>query len=132
MFSQCKSLSILPDISKWDTSQVSDMSYAFYKCYSISFLPDISNWNINKVTNINHFFSDCYSLSYLPDISKGKFSNEISISFIFNNCISILLLPENNFDINIRSIYQNPTTHLEYSENINNKNIVPFEKNIKI
>ena len=32
MFSGCKSLSSLPDISKWNTSNVTDMSYMFYGC----------------------------------------------------------------------------------------------------
>ena len=32
MFSNCKSLSSLPDISKWNTNNVNDMSYMFYNC----------------------------------------------------------------------------------------------------
>ena len=30
MFSECKSLSSLPDISKWNTNNVTNMSYMFY------------------------------------------------------------------------------------------------------
>ena len=32
MFSNCKTLSSLPDISKWDTSKVTDMSDMFFGC----------------------------------------------------------------------------------------------------
>ena len=32
MFDGCKSLSSLPDISKWNTSNVTNMSDMFYKC----------------------------------------------------------------------------------------------------
>ena len=32
MFSYCNKLSSLPDISKWDTSKVTDMSYMFWNC----------------------------------------------------------------------------------------------------
>ena len=38
----CKSLISLPDISKWNTKDVTDMSYMFYNCSSLSSLPDIS------------------------------------------------------------------------------------------
>ena len=42
MFSNCPSLSTLPDISKWDTKNVKDMSYLFSLCSSLENLPDIS------------------------------------------------------------------------------------------
>ena len=32
MFYGCSSLSSLPDISKWNTSNVEDMYYMFHKC----------------------------------------------------------------------------------------------------
>jgi len=31
----------LPDISKWNTNKVTDMSYIFNKCSKLSSLPDI-------------------------------------------------------------------------------------------
>ena len=42
MFYECSSLKLLPDISKWNTNNVTDMSYLFYKCSSLQSLPDIS------------------------------------------------------------------------------------------
>ena len=41
----CKSLLSLPDISKWDTQNVTNMSYMFKDCYSLSSLSDISKWD---------------------------------------------------------------------------------------
>ena len=32
MFSDCAELSLLPDISKWNTSNVNDMRGMFYNC----------------------------------------------------------------------------------------------------
>ena len=32
------------------------MSYIFYKCESLSSLPDISKWNTNNVTNMLDMF----------------------------------------------------------------------------
>ena len=52
LFDGCYSLKSLPDISKFDTKNVTDMSYMFNDCSSLIELPNISLWNIKKVTNI--------------------------------------------------------------------------------
>ena len=48
MFYKCETLSLLPDISKWDTSNVTDMSYMFNYCETLSSLPDISKWDTSN------------------------------------------------------------------------------------
>ena len=76
------------------------MSYMFYECSSLSFLPNISNWNTNNVTNMNCIFSGCSSLSSLPDISKWNTNNvthlmdalHYYICLIFQNGMPIKLL----------------------------------------
>ena len=40
----------------------------FTECKSLESLPDISNWNTKKVTDMNQLFTDCFSLKSLPDI----------------------------------------------------------------
>jgi surface protein len=42
------------DISKWDVSNVTDMSYMFYG--ADSFKQDISSWNVSKVTDMSYMF----------------------------------------------------------------------------
>ena len=49
-------LSSLPDISKWNTSNVIDISSMFSRCEKLSLLPDISKWNTGNVTNMNSMF----------------------------------------------------------------------------
>ena len=49
------------------------MSDIFYGCSSLTKLPDISKWNTNNVTDISGIFSKCSSLIKLPDILKMKF-----------------------------------------------------------
>ena len=46
MFYSCTSLKELPDISKWDTKNVTNMSDMFFGCKSLKELPDISKWDI--------------------------------------------------------------------------------------
>ena len=42
----------LPDISKWNTSNITDMNSMFSKCNNLSYLSDISKWNIKKMSKI--------------------------------------------------------------------------------
>ena len=46
------------------------MSDMFSGCPSLLSLPDISKWNTNNVTNMYSMFNGCFSLSSIPDISK--------------------------------------------------------------
>ena len=62
MFSGCKSLNSLPDITKWNTINIKNISFMFSWCISLNSLPDISNWNTNNVTNMSSMFSGCNSL----------------------------------------------------------------------
>ena len=49
----CDKLISLPDISKWDTQNVKDMSYMFSDCKSLISLPDISKWDTQNVINMS-------------------------------------------------------------------------------
>ena len=56
LFNGCLSLVSLPNISKWDTSNVTYMGYIFSRCCSLSYLDDISNWNTSKVRYMDGMF----------------------------------------------------------------------------
>ena len=72
MFFVCNNL---PDISKWNTSNVTDMSYMFYECKDLT---DISKWNTSNVINIKGTFG---GFTNLPDISKWDTSKINNFSF---------------------------------------------------
>jgi len=46
MFYGCESLISMPILSKWNTSNVNNMSYMFYGCKLLISLPNIFNWII--------------------------------------------------------------------------------------
>ena len=94
MFRGCSLLSSLPDISKWNTANVTNMSGMFWGCISLSSLPDISKWNTSNVNDISYMFYECESLSSLPDISKWDTSNITDMSGVFRECISLSSLPD--------------------------------------
>ena len=54
MFNGCNNLISLDilDLSKWDTSNVTELSCIFSCCSSLSTLPDISRWNVSNVKNM--------------------------------------------------------------------------------
>ena len=82
LFFKCKALKEIPDISKWNTANVFDISYLFYGCSSLISLPDISKWNTNNIIILNCLFFNCSSLISLPDISKWNLFNSNLLDYI--------------------------------------------------
>ena len=73
MFYGCNSLIYLSDMSKWNTENITDMSYMFCDCKSLLCFLNISKWNTSNVTNMSYMFSYIKSLSYLPKFLNGTF-----------------------------------------------------------
>ena len=71
IFSGCSSLSVLPDISKWDTSNIKIFKYMFCNCSSLVKIPDILKWDLSK-GEIDGIFNECLSLTILPEILNNK------------------------------------------------------------
>jgi surface protein len=77
---------MLPYISKWDTSNVENMSYMFYGCSSLKVIDeDISNWNTNRVKDIRMIFTNCNSLEKVPDISNWRINNGNKVNYKNND-----------------------------------------------
>ena len=47
------------------------MKDMFFHCLSLSYLSDISKWNTSKVTNMSGMLGGCSLLESIPDISNG-------------------------------------------------------------
>ena len=77
------------DISYWDVSSVTDMSYMFYICKELESVGDISSWNLSNVEDMNSMFYECKELETVGDISKWNVSNVTNMSFMFYNCVSL-------------------------------------------
>ena len=72
------------DISYWDVSNVTDMSFMFYMCKELKSVGNISSWDVSNVTNMVGMFYG--SRSFNQDISSWDVSNVTSMSFMFENC----------------------------------------------
>ena len=89
MFFNCSSLISLPDISRWDTCNVTTLDGMLSNCISLISLPNISIWNTDSVIDMLSLISDCLSLPILPDLSiwnnyKEKEINETPNSILIN------------------------------------------------
>lgn len=67
------------DISKWDVSNVIDMSHMFKDSY---FNSDISNWDVSNVIDMDYMFA--YS-QFNQDISNWVINPNATINSIFAN-----------------------------------------------
>ena len=103
MFYNCSTLKSLPDISKWNTNNATDMSYMFYNCSSLKTLPEISKWNTNNVIDLKYMFYNCSLLLSFPDISKWNSKNEFNIYLKLLDFNSLSSLFKSNAN-NIKSI----------------------------
>jgi len=72
------------DLSNWDTSNVTNMNYMFYRAEG--FNNDISRWNVSKVTDMAGMFSS--SLAFNQNLQSWDVSNVQDMYQMFMNAAS--------------------------------------------
>ena len=72
------------DISDWDVSGVTDMSYMFYGCNELESVGDISGLDISSVTDMSYMFAFCKKFN--QDLSKWNVSKVRYNSYMFDSC----------------------------------------------
>ena len=81
LFSGCKNLEKIPELSYWDMRKVIDISWIFYECDSLIIKPDITKWNINKNALKCEIFKRNINSEKMP-ISGMDLFNEQNINVI--------------------------------------------------
>ena len=95
-FWDCFSLESL-DVSTWDTSNVTDMSYMFYGDKSLHSL-NLSGWDTSSVTSMELMFMRCASLASLEGISGWDTSSATNMGGMFCGCSSLASLDLSGWD----------------------------------
>ena len=95
VFSSCSSLTSL-DLSNFNTSNVTDMSFMFASCTGLTSL-DLSNFDTSSVADMSNMFTYCSSLTSL-DLSNFDTSSVTNMSFMFTYCSSLTSLDLSNFN----------------------------------
>ena len=83
-FNECSNI-ISIDLTNFDSSNVTNMSYIFHKCEKLKNIKGLNKLNTNKVIDLNTMFGNCNELEYL-DLSNFDTSNVTDMSYMFNNC----------------------------------------------
>ena len=84
------------DLSKFNTSNVTNMSYMFAEMHSLTTLI-LSNFNTSQVTNMQYMFSDMHELTTL-NLSNFNTSKVTDMSDMFSGMVNLTSLDISNFD----------------------------------
>lgn len=93
-FGGCSSLSSL-DVSKFNTSQVTNMNSMFYNCKFSAI--DVTNFNTENVTDMNSMFANCNNLENLV-ITSFNTSKVTDMGFMFQNAKKMKKINLSNLD----------------------------------
>ena len=76
------------DISGWDVSNVEQMRWMFSDCKELVSVGNLSEWNVKKLTNAEGIFKNCKNLMFVGDISNWKPDNlsDHGVSDMFIGC----------------------------------------------
>ena len=120
MFSHCHSLITL-NLSSFDVTKVTDMSYMFNNCTKLKYL-DISHFSPINMTSIHTMFQNLSSLIFL-----NIYSLEINTDAKVTNTLRY----QKN-DLKFCANKYNMKNFLSENNKINNCSDICFQKNIKI
>ena len=107
LFSGCSNIYEI-DLSNFNTSKVSDISYMFNGCKQLYSL-DISFLDVSKVRDIRYLFKGCSSLTYI-NMSNFRAGSLNYISYAFQSCTKLRSLDLSNFNtskiISLRGLFE--------------------------
>ena len=81
LFASNTELKTVGDLSHWDTSNVTTMSWMFHDYNGV--IGDLSHWNVSNVRNMSGMFEDCKGV--VGDLSHWNVSNVTDMSSMFDN-----------------------------------------------
>ena len=115
-FQNCSNLYSI-DLSNFDNTDITDISYMFNLCHKLKEIKGLNKFNSSNINNIAAMFHCCYELEYL-DLSNFETESVIDMSHMFNKChklkeIKGLNLFKTNKVINMSSMFQE-CKNLEY------------------
>ena len=98
MFQYCTEIEKI-NLSSFDTSKVTNMSFMFNKCYKLKEILGLHTFKTNNVKDMSRMFNECWELESL-NLSNFETQNVTDFSYMFNNCNNLKYLNLLNFEIN--------------------------------
>lgn len=86
----CSSCPLLTtvDMTGWDTSNITNMSYLFYQSYKLTTIIGINELNTSKVTDMSYMFNYDNCLTSI-NIDNWDLSNVTTLANMFSNCTQL-------------------------------------------
>lgn len=103
VFWKCSSLTNI-DVNGFNTSNVTDMYAMFAACYSLKSI-DASNWNTSNVTTFESMFYECWGLAEIKGVENWNTINANNMSSMFGECKTLKSVDVGNFNTsNVQSM----------------------------
>ena len=96
MFSGCKNLKSIGNVSSWDMSNVISMEQMFYDCPNLKLDNSyIENWDVSNVKNFRSMFMHSYNVDF--DLKKWNINKSAEVTNMIADCDSFSKnnIPEN-------------------------------------
>ena len=108
MFSNCKALKNMGNLSKWTGSNATNVTYMFNGCDALESL-DLTNFNPRQATNLSAMFSYCGSLKDLSSINSWHIeaAEDINYMFLYDSKLTKPIVLNNSNDPNNSSVQKN-------------------------
>lgn len=71
------------NVSNWNVSNVTDMSFMFNSCYELKSVGNLCKWNVSNVTTFKQMFTCCSKLTYIGDLSNWNAPKCTNARFMF-------------------------------------------------
>lgn len=104
LFENCSNVETI-DVSTWDTSNVTTMKELFQSCSKLKSI-DVSRWNTSSVTNMNYLFNSCRELETL-NVSAWNTSNVTKFTQVFSVMDSLKTLDIGSWDFGKANLSDN-------------------------
>ena len=104
MFYPLKNI-IKVDLSKFDSSKVTDMGKMFSDCYNLISI-NLNNLNTSSVTNMERMFRCCHAIKIL-NLNSSNISLVTNFNEMFDHCNELISINLNNFNTSNVLYYSN-------------------------
>ena len=115
MFQLCNEIEYL-DLSNFNTSNVTNMSYMFNECHKVKEIKGLNKFNTRKVTDMKAMFQACNVLEYL-DLSNFNTDNVTDMECMLAGCYKLEYLNILNFKL--KNNCNNNNMFIELNKNCN-------------
>lgn len=108
-----------PNVSKWNVSNVTNMSYMFQRAFT--FNQPLDKWDVSKVTTMHSMFYS--AIAFNQDINSWNVSNVTNMGYLFYNALSFNQ-PLNNWNTaNVTFMHYMFDSANKFNQSINDWNV---------